>query len=168
MKVLDGLLPIVSDETGSWFKTFRTGELARPRGGIVCPAAEGAGSFHDGKSLTLDWRDAAVPLAKKLAEDLRSGTSFIGRLSVLVALLPNPRCGVTGLEGGESCEVFSMSATPSGEVCCDIDFETFRSFAPSSSLDNFLRTVPSFEEPDTSRISESSRMRWRENALRGR
>lgn len=85
MKVLRELRAILSEDTASCFNALRTGELARPRGGMTCPAAEGGGNFHDGKSVTLDCRDVAFPLAKMLAEDLRSGTSFTGRLSALVA-----------------------------------------------------------------------------------
>ncbi len=123
MKVLEGL-PKVSDDTGSCLNASRTGELARPRGGMIRPPAEGGGNFHDGKSFTLDCLDFALPLAKKLVEDLRSGTSFSGKLSALVARLPIPRGGVRGLDGGVSSELFSTSAH-SCEVGCDVDFDTF-------------------------------------------
>jgi hypothetical protein len=159
MKVLEGLRPRVSDDTASCLSAFRTGEFARPRGGMTCPPAEGGGNFHDGRSFTLECLDAALPLAKKLAEDLRSGTSFKGKLSALVARLPSPGGGVRGLAGRLSSEVFSMSATSPCDICCDVDRDGLRSFAPSSMRDSFLRTVPSLEDPETSRMSESSRIR---------
>lgn len=167
MKVFDGLLTRVSEDTGSWFNTLRTGELARPRGGMICPAAEGGGNFHDGKSVTLDCLDVALPFTQKLAEDLRSGTSFIGKLSALVARLPIPRGGVRCLDGGLSSELFSMSAY-SWDIGLYVVFDTSQSIAPSSSRESFLRTVASLEEPETSRMSESSRTGFREETLRGR
>ena len=134
---------------------------------MICPAAEGGGNFQDGNSLTLECLDVPLALAKKLVEDLRSGTSFMGKLSALVARLPIPRAVVDGLGGGVSSESSSTSAH-SCEVGCDVDLETLRSFVPSSNRESFLWTVSSLEDPETSRISESSRIRCRENALRGR
>jgi hypothetical protein len=134
---------------------------------MICPAAEDGGNFHDGNSLSLERLDIALALAKKLVDDLRSGTSFMGKLSALVARLPIPRAGVEGLGGGMSSESSSTSAH-SGELGCDVGLEAFRSFVPSSNRESFLWTVPSLDDPETSRISESSRIRCRENALRGR
>ena len=165
--VLEGLRLRVSEHIGSCFSAARTGELALPRGGMTCPAAEGGGNFHEGKSVTLECLDVAMPLGKKLAEDLRSGASFIGMLSTLVARLPSPAGGVRGLGGVVFSEVFSKSAH-SCEVGCDMDFDTFRSFVPSSRRESFWRTVPSLEEVEASRISERSRMQCRANALMGR
>lgn len=107
---------------------------------------------------------------KKLAEDLRRGRSVNGRLNALAARLPSPLEGVAGPAG----ILVTGGVYPEerlSEVLLNIDRgrDSFGSEGPSVlNADFHLRTVPPFDELDTSRMSESSWTRCRESAEKGR
>lgn len=79
MKVREDDVRKASEDTASFMAEPLTGDSALPRIGIERPAAAGGGSLQEGKSCKLICLEAA-------RDDLRSGTSFKGRLCWLGAI----------------------------------------------------------------------------------